>query len=83
MAILAVLIADVLYIKEGVPHKIVNVDIQEKLVQIAERASVDRLLRMSEFLRLIESSLKTHVNRQMLTDVLAITGNETAARWLV
>ena len=81
MAILAVLIADVLYIKEGVPHKIVNVDIQEKLVQIAERASVDRLLRMSEFLRLIESSLKMHVNRQMLTDVLAITGNETAARW--
>ena len=37
--------------------------------------------RMAEFLRFIESSLKTHVNRQMLTDVLALTANETTAQW--
>jgi hypothetical protein len=39
-------------------------------------------VRMGEFLRFIESSLKTHVNRQMLADVLALTANETAAPWL-
>lgn len=82
MAVLSVLIADVFYIKEGVPEKLVNVDIQERLVKLAARASVDRLVRMSEFLRFIESSLKTHVNRQMLTDVLALTANETTAGWL-
>jgi hypothetical protein len=39
-------------------------------------------LRMGAFLRSMEASLKTHVNRQMLSDVLAITGNETVAAWL-
>ena len=82
MAILAVIIADVLYIKENIPQKVVNVDIQERLAKLAVRSSVDRLVRMSEFLRFIESSLKTHVNRQMLTDVLALTANETTAQWL-
>jgi DNA polymerase III subunit delta' len=82
MAILAVLIADLLYVKEGVPHKLVNIDLKDHLEKIASRASVERLLKMAEFLRFIESSLKTHVNRQMLTDALAITGNETTATWL-
>jgi DNA polymerase-3 subunit delta' len=82
MAILAVLIADLLYVKEGVPHKLVNIDLKDHLEKLASRASVERLLKMAEFLRFIESSLKTHVNRQMLTDALAITGNETTATWL-
>ena len=83
MAILAVLMADVLYAKEGAPQKIVNIDIRERLQKLADRSSVDRLLRMGEFIRFIESSLKSNVNRQMLTDVLAITGNETTAAWLL
>ena len=49
---------------------------------MVEGVSVDRLLKMVEFIGFIELSLKTYVNRQMLTDVLAVTGNETAAAWL-
>jgi DNA polymerase-3 subunit delta' len=79
IAILAVLIADLLYIKEGAPERIVNVDIRDQLAELASRQTTDRLVRMGEFLRFIESSMKTHVNKQMLADVLAITGNETAA----
>jgi DNA polymerase III subunit delta' len=82
MDVLTVLIADLLYIKEGVPQKLVNVDVQGRLEKLAASAATERLLKMSEFLRFIESSLKSHVNRQMLTDVLALTANETTANWL-
>ena len=76
MAILSVLVADTLYIKEGVPDKLVNIDIQDRLTTLAGRATVDQLIRMAEFLRFIESGLKSNVNRQMLTDVLALTGSD-------
>lgn len=76
MKILAVLLADILYLKEDLTGKLVNVDIRDRLVKIANRASVDRIIGMSDFLGFIESSLKSHVNRQMLTDMLALTGNE-------
>ena len=82
MSILAILIADLLYIIEGVPDKLINVDIRGRLQTLAGRASLERVLQMAEFLRFIESSLKSYVNRQMLTDVLAITGNETTSAWL-
>src|SRR5262249_5009782 len=82
MGVLAGLIADVLYLQEGAPEKIVNIDIREQLQKLADLASVDRLLRMAEFIRFIESSLKSNVNRQILTDVLAITGNEATSSWL-
>lgn len=78
-AMMAVLIADLLYIKEGAPERMVNVDIRDPLVKLAGRQSTERLLKMGEFLRFIESSMKIHVNRQMLTDVLAIAGNEVAS----
>ena len=80
LALMAVLIADLLYIKEGAQEGLVNVDIRDQLVKLASHESTERLIKMGEFLRFIESSLKTHVNKQMLTDVLAITGNETAAQ---
>jgi len=76
MKILAVLLADVLYLKEGVDGKLVNQDLRDRLAQVVKRASVDRIIKMADFLGFIESSLKNHVNRQMLTDMLAITGNE-------
>ena len=82
MTVLSVLLADVLYIKEGMRYKIVNIDIEAKLTQIAALVSSERLVRVSEFLRFIESSLKNNVNRQMLTDMLAITANENAAQWV-
>jgi DNA polymerase III subunit delta' len=76
MKILAVLLADVLYLKEGVDGKLVNQDLRDRLAEVVKRASVDRIVKMADFLGFIESSLKNHVNRQMLTDMLAITGNE-------
>jgi len=82
MTILSVLLADVLYIKEGMRYKIVNIDVEAKLTQLAAPVPSERLVRVSEFLRFIESSLKNNVNRQMLTDVLAITANESAAQWV-
>ena len=82
MAILAVLIADALYLKEGLADKIVNVDIRDRLSKIAGGASADRLVRMGEFLRFIESSLKNHVNKQMLAEMLALAGNESASQWI-
>jgi DNA polymerase-3 subunit delta' len=83
LAVLAVLIADVLYITEGTPQKVVNVDVPERLQTLAAGVSVERILRMADFVGFIESSLKSNVNRQMLTDVLVITGNETTADWLL
>ncbi len=82
LAILSVLIADVLYVTDGVFDNLVNLDIRERLSTIAAKVTAKRLVRMGEFLRLIESSLKNHVNKQMMTDVLALVSNESAARWL-
>ena len=82
LEILAVLIADVLYVTEGAPQKVVNVDMRERLQKLAAQVSVERILHMADFLGFIESSLKSNVNRQMLTDVLAITGNATTAERL-
>jgi len=76
MKILAVLLADVLYLKEGVTGKLVNVDIRDRLARLADSASVDRIVQIGDFLRFIESSLNSNVNRQMLTDMLALTSNE-------
>jgi len=82
LEILAVLIADLLYVTEGAPQKVVNVDMRERLQKLAAQVSVERILHMADFLGFIESSLKSNVNRQMLTDVLAITGNATTAERL-
>ena len=82
MTILSVLIGDVLYLKENIPGKVINIDVVERLARIAGAVSEDRLIRMSEFLGFIASSLKNHVNRQMLTDTLAMVSNETISLWL-
>src|SRR5436309_2420238 len=63
------------YVKEGVPGKLVNIDLSDRLTKLAERTTVHQLIRMAEFLRFVESSLKSNVNRQMLTDVLVLTGS--------
>jgi DNA polymerase III subunit delta' len=82
ITVLSVLLADMLYLKENAAERLVNMDLRERLLEMVEDVAVERLLQMAGFIGFIESSLKTHVNRQMLTDVLAITGNETAASWL-
>jgi DNA polymerase-3 subunit delta' len=82
LAILTVLVADLLYIAEGVPERAVNTDIQDRLSRIAARAGVERLIAMGEFLKFIENSMKNFVNRQMLTEMLALTANETMSKIL-
>jgi DNA polymerase-3 subunit delta' len=79
MGILAVLISDLLYTKEGIPEKIINIDIGARLGKLSASVPVERLLRMAEFLGFIESSLKNHINKQMLTDELAMIANEPAS----
>ena len=74
--------ADLVYMAEGIPEKIVNIDIQERLGRLASRAASERLIRMAEFLRFVENSAKHYVNRQMLTDVLALVANETTSKIL-
>ena len=76
MAILTMLIADLLYIKQGLPDKMVNIDFQTRLGQLAGRITVNQLILMSDFVRTIESGLKSNVNRQIMTDILAISANE-------
>jgi DNA polymerase III subunit delta' len=78
MAVLSVILSDLLYIAEGTAERVVNIDIQDRLTRLAESAGTGRVVRMSEFLRVIESSLKSNVNRQMLADVLALTAVKTA-----
>jgi len=82
MAVLAVLIADILYLVEGEQESVVNFDITEKLQKVSSRASVDRFLQMAQFLSFIESSAKNYLNRQILMDAFAIIGNEAASRSL-
>jgi DNA polymerase III gamma/tau subunit len=79
MLVLAVLIADILYLQEGATERIMNVDIRDRLQELAARVSVERLLQMAEFLKVTEQNLKSHVNKQMLMDALSIIANESAA----
>ncbi len=76
MVFLTMFIADLLYIKEGLPDKVVNIDFETGLTRLAERITVDQLIRLSDFLRTIESGLRSNVNRQIMTDILAISANE-------
>ena len=82
MTILSVLAADLLYLKEGLPERVVNIDIVDRLKKVAAGVPSERLLRIAGFLGFIESSLKSHVNRQMLTDMLALTANDSASKIL-
>jgi hypothetical protein len=75
MDTVAVLLEDLLYINEGLPERIVNVDLAGRLQALAKDLPTGQFVRMAEFLRTIEIHLNTYGNRQMLTDVLALTSN--------
>jgi DNA polymerase-3 subunit delta' len=76
MLFLTMFVADLLYIKEELPDKVTNIDFHNRLGRIAGRATVDQLVRMADFLRTIETGLKSNVNRQIMTDMLALSANE-------
>jgi DNA polymerase-3 subunit delta' len=80
MDAVAVLLEDLLYIREGVPERIVNIDLEPRLRKLASDLPEDQIPRMAEFLRTIEVYMNTYVNRQMLTDVLAITSNTALSK---
>jgi len=75
LEMIGVLLTDLLYLKEGFADHLINLDIRNRLEKLAERTSTGQLIRLSEFLGVMENSMKTHVNRPMLTEVLALTGN--------
>jgi DNA polymerase III subunit delta' len=70
--VMAVLLADLLRAADGATERIVNIDILPRLARIAGRAPAQRWIRVAEFLLEVEIALKSHVNRQMLTDVMAL-----------
>jgi DNA polymerase-3 subunit delta' len=75
MDTVAVLLEDLLYISEGLTERLVNVDLTGRLQALAKDLPAGQFVRMAEFLRTIEIHLNTYGNRQMLTDVLALTSN--------
>lgn len=82
LEMIGVVVSDLLYLKEGYGEQIVNIDIRPQLEKLIENITTDRLIRLSEFLGVMESSMKTHVNRPMLAEVLALTANESLSKIL-
>jgi len=72
---MAVLMEDLLYIREGLPANIVNVDLEARLKKLASTIASGQFVRVADFLRTIEINLERNVNRQMLTDNLALMAN--------
>ena len=80
MSTIAILLEDLLYIREGVPERMVNIDLHPRLKTLAENMPADQLARIAEFLRTIEIHLNNYGNRQMLTDALALTSNAALSK---
>jgi DNA polymerase-3 subunit delta' len=80
MSMIAVVLEDLLYIREGLHKRIVNVDLESRLRKLAEEFSSTQFVRIAEFLRTIEVHLNNYGNRVMLTDVLALTSNAALAK---
>jgi DNA polymerase-3 subunit delta' len=76
LGVMAVLLGDILYISEGKTDRVINIDIRQRLDSVAQAAPTERWIRVAEFLRVMESSLKGHINKQMLTDAMALVTAE-------
>ena len=72
---IAVLMEDLLYIREGMTNRIVNIDLEQRLQKLAASIAPEQFTRVADFLRTIEINLERNVNRQMLTDSLALLAN--------
>ena len=82
LEMIGVLLADLLYLNEGAPDKLINIDIQARLEKLTGGLPPGRVIETAEFLKSMESSLKNYANRQMLTDVLALTANDAVSKIL-
>jgi DNA polymerase-3 subunit delta' len=72
---LGVLISDLLFIKEGLDDRLVNVDREDRIRVIAGTVDMDRIVRIGDCLGSIEVALRGYVNQKMLTDTLAMALN--------
>lgn len=79
---LGVLVSDLLYAKEGIEDRIVNIDEVDRIRQIAAGIDMSRIVQIGDCIRFIESALRHHVNQQMLTDTLALTLNSETSQIL-
>jgi DNA polymerase-3 subunit delta' len=75
MTVLSVL--HLLFISEGMCEKVVNLDIEIRLKKLSFVLTSERLIQMAGFLRVIETSVKSNVNRQILLDVFALMASES------
>ena len=80
--ILGVLISDLMFLKEGIAERLVNVDVQERLNALQARVSLERIVQIGVFIKFIEANLKYYLNRQMMADMLLLTMNESTAEIL-
>jgi DNA polymerase-3 subunit delta' len=80
LGMIGTLLADLLYVREGLPERVVNVDIGERLARLAAGLSSDRLVQLGEFLGTMEKGLKGYWNRQLLTDNFAVIANSAVEK---
>jgi hypothetical protein len=58
----------------------VNIDLENELSRLAAEIVPAQFLRIADFLRTIEIHGNNYGNRQMLTDVLALTSNAAVGK---
>jgi DNA polymerase III gamma/tau subunit len=80
MSMVAAVLEDLLYIQEGLSQRIINIDIEPRLRELAADFSPAQFMRTAEFLRTIEVHLDNYGNRGMLTDILALTSNAALSK---
>jgi DNA polymerase-3 subunit delta' len=71
IATMAIVLRDLLHLSAGAAD-IVNVDIRQRLETLALRATTEQWVRVADFLREMEIGLKGNLNKQLLTDSLAL-----------
>jgi DNA polymerase-3 subunit delta' len=81
IGMLAVMLEDVLFVKEGLHDRIANIDMAQDLRLLAAALSTEQCIRVGEFLRTIEVHANNYGNRQMLVDVLGVTSNAALAQF--
>jgi len=75
LEMIGVVITDLIYLSVGRAEHIVNFDIRSRLDKLVGNVRTETLIRLSELLGEMEKSLKSNVNRPMLTEVLALSMN--------
>lgn len=75
LEMMTVLLEDLLFVREGLTGRIVNIDIETRLAGLAADIPEDRIVEIADFVRTMEALMKNYVNRQLMTDVLGLATN--------